>query len=311
MSANFIRKYRANADYAVVPPSRDHLTTRALAPKSVSATRLPSTVAALQANTIRGQARPAERRGRGAQVLRKELATEFEIALIPVPVRMLLPFATATHTSQLLPIPVSTSMRRDMKLLMTNRHLELLRRLQTAGLLFTISLSLELEGEPFVRDLNEKVMGHLANNNIKLPPDPQPVVSDAPLTAHNLLFRFLELSKDEVDTKYRWTTVMKSLSLEVLTRTPFGKRIPNPLNSRFLLFIGKQCPFLIDYLSLMPRFASSLSWPSYDASPAGLQFASCNSSYRCTFNSCWHSRTLSCMHWPANPQRLCKWQCWS
>jgi hypothetical protein len=88
MSSNFIRRYRARCDYASVPPARARLSTRALAPKSVSPTRTPSTVTAIQASITRN--RPARRvpegRQAGSRVTRIPLQTEFDIAFIPVPV---------------------------------------------------------------------------------------------------------------------------------------------------------------------------------------------------------------------------------
>jgi hypothetical protein len=86
MSTDFIRRFRANAKYASLPP-RQPLIGRALAPKSIPPTRPSSTLAALQAGYA--ASKRAKRKAPSTPASRVASNTQhFDVALIPIPVSL-------------------------------------------------------------------------------------------------------------------------------------------------------------------------------------------------------------------------------
>jgi hypothetical protein len=87
ISANFTRTYRARAAFATVPPIRNHLVGRAMAPKTISPTRISVGTDALRSNLVVGK--------RGKRTTHTSSASaslpdpdvfEMDVALIPIPV---------------------------------------------------------------------------------------------------------------------------------------------------------------------------------------------------------------------------------
>lgn len=112
------------------------------------------------------------------------------------------------------------------------------------GFLFSIELSLSLEGSAFINDLNAKVIANLTAAGVTLPPrSPQQSSLDFPLpsteaTSISLLtFRLLQAKR--IGSPFTVTTETGPFNLEKLSKAPFGSRIANLLRpTRFLLFIG-------------------------------------------------------------------------